>query len=545
MDVKMNKDTTELLSIISGIVEEEPELLSAQENEIYLKLSETGFEDTTPALAERKFSLIGLFCAEAFEKTDGFTLIYVFKQAGKAPVLVLIRETGKEKKISSVAGTFPSASWFEREIRDGFGLDFVGAFDTRRLFLHECYPEGFHPLQKAFKNGPVRPVETPGKEYKFRQVKGEGVFQIPVGPVHAGIIEPGHFRFSVIGEPIFSLEIRLFYKHRGIEKLAEGKSPSECVTLAEAVSGDESMANATGFCMAVEQVCGISVPERAERLRAIMLELERIYSLLGDLAGMAVDVGFALVASPFSILREEVFRQNEKLTGSRFLRGITVPGGLKKDIPDSALKDLPAYLEKFTRAFESAYDRAMSSSSLIDRFATTGVIKKELVSQLNLTGPLARASGCPADTRLDRPYGAYRDFVPEPSVRKRGDVLSRFEVKADEIRASVNLILRLAENIPQGSVFAESREEAGDIGHKPDRAGSPEVTGYSLALVEAARGQNLHWVYLKNGLVDRYKVRTASFCNWQAIEHAVIGNIVPDFPLINKSLNLSYAGTDL
>jgi formate hydrogenlyase subunit 5 len=545
MNIKINKDTTDLLSIVSSITGEEPELLNARENEIYLKVSETGFKDISSSLAERKFSLIGLFCAEAFEKKEGFTLFYAFKQAGRTPVLVLIREAIRGKKVTSVAEVFPSASWFEREIRDGFGLDFAGALDTRKLFLHECYPEGFHPLKKAFKNGPIHPTEASGREYKFRQVKGEGVYQIPVGPVHAGIIEPGHFRFSVIGEPIFSLEIRLFYKHRGIEKLAEGKNPSECVALAEAVSGDESMANATGFCMAVEQVCGINVPERAERLRAIMLELERIYSLLGDLAGMAVDVGFALVASPFFILREGVFRQNEELTGSRFLRGITVPGGLKKDIPCSSLKDLPAFLEKFSRAFESAYERAMSSSSLIDRFATTGIIKKELVSPLNLTGPLARASGCPADTRLDRPYGAYKDFAPEPSVRRRGDVLSRFEVKADEVRASVALILRLAEKLPQGPVFAESTGCAGNAGYNSGKIGSSGATGYSLALIEAPRGQNLHWVYLKNGFVDRYKVRTASFCNWQAIEHAVLGNIVPDFPLINKSLNLSYAGTDL
>jgi Ni,Fe-hydrogenase III large subunit/Ni,Fe-hydrogenase III component G len=551
MDIKINKDTTDLLSMISSIAGEEPELLNARENEIYLKVSETGFKDISSSLAERKFSLIGLFCAEAFEKKEGFTLFYVFKQAGRAPAPVLVREAVRGKKVASVAEIFPSASWFEREVRDGFGLDFAGAFDTRRLFLHECYPECFHPLQKAFKNGPIRPAEASGREYKFRQVKGEGVYQIPVGPVHAGIIEPGHFRFSVIGEPIFGLEIRLFYKHRGIEKLAEGKSPSECVALAEAVSGDESMANATGFCMAVEQVCGINIPERAERLRAIMLEIERIYSLLGDLAGMAVDVGFALVASPFFILREEVFRQNEKLTGSRFLRGITVPGGLKKDIPDLALKDLPAFLEKFSRAFESAYDRAMSSSSLIDRFATTGIIKKELVSPLNLTGPLARASGCPADTRLDRPYGAYKNFAPEPSFRKRGDVLSRFEVKADEIRASADLILRLTENLPQSPVFAESTGYvesmgcAGNAGCNSGRICNSGATGYALALVEAPRGQNLHWIYLKNGIVDRYKVRTASFCNWQAIEHAVLGNIVPDFPLINKSLNLSYAGTDL
>ena len=541
MDIKMNEDITELLSTVSSIAQEKLEILSARENEIYLRISETGFKEVCPALAERKFSLIGLFCAEAFEGKDNFTLFYAFKKGGMSPVLILVRETGNEKRITSIAETFPSASWFEREVRDGFGIEFDGAFDTRRLFLHECYPEGFHPLLKSFKNGPISPVEAPHKEYKFRQHKGEGVYQIPVGPVHAGIIEPGHFRFSVIGEPIFSLEIRLFYKHRGIEKLAEGKNPSECVALAEAVSGDESMANAAGFCMAVEQVCGIKVPERAERLRAVMLELERIYSLLGDLAGMAVDVGFALVASPFFILREEVFRLNEKLTGSRFLSGITFPGGLKKDIPDPALKEIPEFLGKFSRSFESAYNRATSSSSLIDRFVTTGVIKKELISPLNLTGPIARASGSSSDTRLDRPYGAYRNFTPEHCLRKKGDVFSRFEIKASEIRAAVGLILRLTEKLPQGPVLAEnsgSGESAGEINISG-------TTGYSLSLVEAPRGQNLHWVYLKNGIVDRYKVRTASFCNWQAIEHAVLGNIVPDFPLINKSLNLSYAGTDL
>ena len=577
MDMKKNNDIMDLLSEISEMTGEEPEILNARADEAYVRLSEAGFERAALALAKRQFSLIGLFCAEAFEKEDGFTLFYAFKQAGRAPVLVLVREAGREGKVSSVAESFPSASWFEREVRDGFGLEFTGAFDTRRLFLHECYPEGFHPLKKAFKNGPLplrkteagttkvgsneagtaevgtNEVGKPGEEYRFRQLKGEGVYQVPVGPVHAGIIEPGHFRFSVIGEPIFSLEIRLFYKHRGIEKLAEGKSPSECVALAEAISGDESAANAVGFCTAVERACGIPVPEKAECLRAVMLELERVYSLLGDLAGMAVDVGFSLVASPFLILREEVFRQNEKLTGSRFLRGIMVPGGLKKDIPDSALKDLPPFFAKFSGTFESAFERAMSSSSLIDRFATTGVVKKGLVVPLNLTGPLAKASGYPADTRLNRPYGAYVHFAPGPSVRKRGDVLSRYEVKADEIRESLKLIERLVEEMPEGPVFAgnvpEPGEETGsdsfDRLSTPGRSGKSGSSGYALTLVEAPRGQNLHWVYLKNGLVDRYKVRTASFCNWQAIEHAVLGNIIPDFPVINKSLNMSYAGTDL
>lgn len=527
--VLRTNDTMNLLNDISG---KQSQIIKVNNNEFYIPLGEEDFLKTVPALSRTGFVLIGLFCVEDFEGNPDFTLFYVFRLNGFTDVFTFMRHVMAET--TSIATIFPSACWYEREIRDGFGIEFTDAFDKRRLFLHEAYPENFHPLLKSFKNGKIQAVENPKEAYTFKQVDGEGVYQIPVGPVHAGIIEPGHFRFSVIGEPIFNLEIRLFYKHRGIEKLAEGKSPLECISLAEAVSGDESAANATGFCMAVEQICEIKVPVRAEYSRVVVLELERIYSLLGDLAGMIVDIGFALVASPFFILREEVLRQNEKLTGSRFLREIMVPGGLKNDLSDKPLNVLPVFLKKFSNRFEQAFEKAMASSSLIDRFATTGKIKRKLISPLNLTGPLARASGSPADLRLDKPYGAYKYFAPKLSFRKKGDVLSRFEVKADEIRVSMNLILKLLEKMPEGSVCAEY-----------DYDSMAQARGYSFALIEAPRGQNLHWVYLKNGVVDRYKIRTASFCNWQAIEHAVIGNIVPDFPLINKSLNLSYAGTDL
>jgi Ni,Fe-hydrogenase III large subunit/Ni,Fe-hydrogenase III component G len=523
------QDTKNILNNISG---EDSQIIKITNNDFYISLGEYEFLKTVNTLSQKGFVLISLFCVQDFEGNPDFTLFYVFRLKGFTDLFIFMRHVLAET--TSIAAIFPSACWYEREIRDGFGVEFTDAFDKRKLLLHETYPENLHPLLKSFKNGKIQAIENPKEAYLFKQVEGEGVYQVPVGPVHAGIIEPGHFRFSVIGEPIFNLEIRLFYKHRGIEKLAEGKTPLECVSLAEAVSGDESAANATGFCMAVEQICEIKVPERAEYLRAIVLELERIYSLLGDLAGMAVDIGFALVASPFFIMREEVLRQNEKLTGSRFLRGIIVPGGLKKDLSDKSLEGLPVFLKKFSHMFEQAFERAMASSSLIDRFAMTGEIKRELISPLNLTGPLAKASGSPEDIRLDKPYGAYKIFAPKSSVRNKGDVLSRFEVKADEIGASVDLILKFLEKMPDGPICAKFDYDSGT-----------QTRGYSLALVEAPRGQNLHWVYLKDGVIDRYKVRTASFCNWQAIEHAVIGNIVPDFPLINKSLNLSYAGTDL
>ncbi len=521
---------TDLIIDVSG---KEPQIRRGKNNEFYIPLGEKEFLKTVPVLSEKGFVLISLFCVQNFEDSPGFTLFYVFRLNGFSGIFAFMRNARKET--TSIATVFPSACWYEREIRDGFGIEFTDAFDKRRLFLHEAYPEGFHPLLKSFKNWKIQAVQNPKETYHFKQMEGEGVYQIPVGPVHAGIIEPGHFRFSVIGEPILNLEIRLFYKHRGIEKLAEGKKPSACVPIAEAISGDETVANAVAFCTAVEKIAGIEVPPRASYLRAILLELERIYSHMGDLSGMITDIGFPRMTTPFIILRENLFRQNELLTGSRFMRGAIDLGGVKKEISGEALSKLAFYLKTFVSQFESAITAVHASSSLIDRFSTTGVLKKKLITPLNLTGPIARAAGASYDVRLDHPYGIYKDEPPKRMTKTAGDVLSRFEVKAAEVLNSASLIQKLIISVPDGPTVAEVTGFA--ISNIPD--------GYALSMVEAARGQNLHWVYVRGGVIDRYKVRTASFCNWQAIEHAVLGNIVPDFPLINKSLNLSYAGTDL
>jgi Ni,Fe-hydrogenase III large subunit len=360
-------------------------------------------------------------------------------------------------------------------------------------------------------------------------VSGEGVYQVPVGPVHAGIIEPGHFRFSVIGETVFNLEIRMFYTHRGIEKLAEGKNPRDCTKIAEAVSGDESVANATGFCMAVERLSGITVPDRAWYLRTILCESERICSHLGDLAGMLTDVAFALGASQFAVLREEMARENEKLTGSRFLRGMLCVGGVNRDIPADSLAAFRDFLVQFRKQYKVGLSIVLSTPSVIDRFSQTGVIKKQVLRPLNITGPVARASGGDVDIRVNHPYGIYDHFVPALQPLRDGDVLARFTVKAAEIMNSLDLILQVIDAIPNGAIHSDE----------------PIRDGYALALVESARGQTLCWVWVKDGKINRYKVRTASYCNWLAIEHAVPGNIIADFPVINKSLNLSYAGTDL
>jgi len=500
-------------------------------NEVYVPVSEELFAKKISSLHENGFGLVSLFSAEAFGKNRGFTLFYAFEKPGIEEVVILLRAL-KSARATSIAEQFLSAYQYEREITDGFGVEFDNAFDKRRLFLHERYPDDFHPLLKSFKNGKIKMKATvkPEDEYKFREVHGEGVYQIPVGPVHAGIIEPGHFRFSVIGETIFNLETRMFWKHRGIEKLAEGKTPQDCVKIAEAISGDESVANSFAFCNAVEKISSIDVPNRAQYIRTILLEMERVYSHLGDMAGMIIDIAYPVGASPFFILREEIFRQNGLLTGSRFMKGMMAVGGLNKDIENGALDNLSTYLEEFAARFEEAAKVAHSSSfSVIDRLETTGKVRKELIRPLHITGPVARASGEAIDTRLDHPYGIYSKLKMQKRILEKSDVMSRFDVKALEALDSVGIIRKLIAEMPEGDVL-----KAGKI-----------KDGFAASLVEAARGQNFHWVYIRNGVVDRYKVRTASFCNWQAIQHAVIGNIVPDFPLINKSMNLSYAGTDL
>ena len=503
-------------------------LVEGLNNELYLPVNESDLQKALNVMNENSFELISLFCVQDFTE-KGFTLFYAFEITGFEQTLILQYALNGSQAVS-IAKTFPSACWYEREIIDGFGIEFQGAFDIRRLFLHETYPSGFHPLLKSFKNGKIETASpSEQNDYVFKQVEGEGVYQIPVGPVHAGIIEPGHFRFSVIGETIFNLEVRLFYTHRGLEKLAEGTAPQDCVRIAESISGDETAANSVAFCNAVEKICGLSIPKRALQLRTIMLELERVYSHLGDLAGMCVDVAYPVGASPFFILREKVFRQNEALTGSRFLKGAVAVGGLSKDVPEGALKNLSSYLKGFPERFGAATAIDNSYFSVIDRFETTGRVKPEILAPLHITGPVARASGKICDVRLNHPYGIYKELKLKEKTQTNGDVLARFNLKVAEVLDSVKIIQCLISELEGGEVSAPCQIR----------------DGYALSMVEAPRGQNVHWVNIKNGLVDRYKVRTASFCNWQAMEHAVLGNIVPDFPLINKSMNLSYAGTDM
>jgi Ni,Fe-hydrogenase III large subunit/Ni,Fe-hydrogenase III component G len=434
-----------------------------------------------------------------------------------------------EWRYESLTPSINDADWYEREIQDMFGLVAIGHPDPRPLVLHEDWPDGKYPLRKDFPAG-ERPPRVNG-EFHFTKVEGEGVYEIPVGPVHAGVIEPGHFRFSVAGEPIINLEVRLGYVHRGVEKLSESTPYRKGVYLAERISGDNSVAHSTAYCQVIESLASCEVPERAEYIRTLMLELERLYNLFGDIAGIALDTALSVPAANGYLLREKAMNLNECLTGSRLLRSVNVLGGVRHDLTPNDREKVLATVVKLKLEFDDLVTLMLTSPSMMDRVETTGKLSREMAVDLNVVGPPARASGVDRDVRRDHPYAAYGRLNFLVPKQTSGDVNARMRVKMDEVRESFSLIEQALDSMPAGLV----RSKLGNVpqGH------------IAYSLVESPRGEIVHWIMAGRGAPARHKVRDASFCNWLAMEQAVLGNIVPDFPLINKSFNLSYAGNDL
>jgi Ni,Fe-hydrogenase III large subunit/Ni,Fe-hydrogenase III component G len=472
--------------------------------------------------------LVCIFATDERKKDGSFKIHYVFSQ-DKNDAFIILRLNVDEKnlKYPSITNKIGAANWYEREIQDMFGLIPLGHPDPRRLMNFEDWPAGVHPLRKDF-DIKTKPSRVEG-EYIYRRVEGEGVYEIPVGPIHAGVIEPGHFRFSVAGEPIINLEIRHFYTHKGVEKLFENISIEKGVFLAERISGDNSVAHAVAFCQAMEKIAGINIPPRAKNTRIILLELERIYNHIGDIAGIATDVAFSFGAAHANKLKEDILQLNERITGSRLLRGMNTIGGVRRDIGDKK-DEILLCLSIIQRDFRKLMEHLFSTPSLMDRIETTGRIYNDIAKGLHVVGPVGRASGIDRDTRRDHPYAAYNEFNFKVPVSKAGDVHARTIVRADEVCESVGLIEQALWSLPQG-----------DINVKVDKIPDGHALGYS----EAPRGETIYWIRTSGNKIERCKVRDPSFCNWLSIEYAVLDNIVPDFPIINKSLSLSYSGNDM
>ncbi|MGE5767657.1 MAG: nickel-dependent hydrogenase large subunit [Bacteroidota bacterium] len=465
------------------------------------------------ALAEQRLTLLGLW-----GEADAVHMAVL--EDGAVAVLSLACPTGR---FPSVAARHAPALRFERALRDLFGLVPEGLDEDRPWLDHGRWGVTA-PL------GAATSAPADGLPYRFLPAEGEALHQIPVGPVHAGIIEPGHFRFTASGETVVRVEQRLGYLHRGVENLLAGADLARAATIAGRVCGDSTVAYALAFARAAEAALGLEAPPRAHWLRALLAELERLANHLGDIGAICNDAAFALMLAHCSALRERVLRASEAAFGHRLLRDLVVPGGVARDLDDlgqAAIVELLANIRERFPALVELYD---NTASLADRTVATGILKPELARRFGAGGFVGRASGRDFDTRRALPYAPYDDLGVEVPVLQEGDVNARVWIRIREVRESLSLVERILARLPAGETVAAL----------------PQRGGEGMALVEGFRGDVLVWLRLgDDGRVARCHLRDPSGFQWPLLEAAIEGNIVADFPLCNKSFNCAYAGVDL
>jgi Ni,Fe-hydrogenase III large subunit/Ni,Fe-hydrogenase III component G len=463
---------------------------------------------------------------------------YVFEPtAPHAPdrfVTLLVSVDAARPEVPSLTTAVPAANWHEREMRDLFGIVPVGHPDPRPLVVHDGWPQGVFPLRKAF-DGSRRVAVVPAAEFPHVVAEGEGVFEIPVGPIHAGIIEPGHFRFTSVGETVLHLDARLFYTHRGLEKRMEGLSPLDAFYVAERICGVCSVAHGLGYCEALEQIAGVHAPPRARLIRSIALELERLYNHVGDIGNVCAGAAFHYGTATGMRLKERLQQMNERLAGNRFLRGLVIPGGVRLDFSNELLGVLAAALQDTLAGLDLLMRSIEANPTVVDRLDDTGVLERQAALDLAVAGVAARASGVDRDARRDHPHGAFAGSEP-PQLRvvtaPGGDAMARVMVRALEARESIRLIDEFVRRLEPGPLQVALAEPlpGGRIG---------------ISAIESARGEAVHWLRTDSGgRVERYHLRSPSYHNWPAVALAAETAIVPDFPLVNKSFELCYSCTD-
>ncbi len=425
---------------------------------------------------------------------------------------------------------FPAALRLQRALYELLGIASTEDKDQRPWLNHGTWPRDYFPLRYQENERELSPP-TPVEHYEFVQVEGDGVHEIGVGPIHAGIIEPGHFRFSVVGEKVLRLEEHLGYLHKGIDQRFIGLSLQTGCTLAGRISGDSTVAFAIAYCMAVEAASACVIPERGAALRALMLERERIANHLGDLGALGNDAGMAFGMAQFSRLKEDCLRLNHRLWQHRMMMDEVIPGGVATHLNDEQLQSLLeqcAELENQLKQLRDIYDE---HAGLQDRFMGTGTVRPDLAAELGLSGLAGRASGQAWDARIDHPWGPYTQLKLKIATNDHGDVAARIAVRFDEIFEAINFIRDLIVQLPAGTVHAETTT-------RNNSCGAGWVESWRGPVFVALETDGL-------GLIARCHCSEISWQNWPALQHAILGNIVPDFPLINKSFNLSYAGVDL
>lgn len=503
------------------------------QNELYFEIDPKNLVEIAYYIYETlNFPLVTIAATDNRKINNNYNIQYFFSDDKNNQYIALQIKIGENNpSFPSITPHIHEASWYEREIKDMFGLIPLGHPNPKRIVMHENWPVNVYPLSKDFLWN--KRIPTANEKYEFYKMEGEGVFEIPVGPVHAGIIEPGHFRFSVAGEKVLYLEPRLYYKHKGIEKLFEAKDAFSAIKLAERISGDTSFTHSLCYAEAIEKACGLSVPDNAKYIRMALSELERIYNHFSDCGFIALDTGYSFGGAQGARLKEKVMQLNDRLTGSRFLRSANAIGGVNINIDKETRKTVIAEIKNLISDFKEIVTIEKCSDTLMDRLETAGILDQKIACDHGALGVAARAAGINRDNRSIHSYEKYGEIKFNVPVLAASDVFSRFMVRVEEIYSSGAIIEQALDKIVDGGKLKT------DIKILP--AGKSAIN-----TVESWRGEIAYYIETgANNMLNRCKVRDASFHNWAALPHAVKGNIVPDFPLVNKSFNLSYSGNDL
>ncbi|WP_145101916.1 NADH-quinone oxidoreductase subunit C [Sporomusa sp. KB1] len=496
----------------------------------YVTIPASKLQEAAEAIYEEgKNRLIAMFANDECGLHGNYAIYCVFAVGKDFRVIKALLAATGALEFSSITPHISAAAWYEREIYDLFGLKPIGHPDLRALVLHENWPDTIYPLRKDF--DVTAPVPTANRPWHMNSVEGEGVFEVPVGPIHAGIIEPGHFRFSQAGESILRLDAKMFFVHRGIEKAIEGLPLEKAFYQVERISGVCGVAHSLSYCHAIEALAGVEVPKRAQYMRALVAELERLYNHVGDIGNLCAGMGFAVAVMAGARMKEAIMRVNEAVTGNRFLRGMVVPGGVRQDITTNLADEIINLLDVLEPDFTEMIGLFRTNDAFLNRVNTTGVVSRQAALDLSVVGVGARASGVDIDSRRDYPYDCYSKLKFEVPVYTTGDVAARLWVRVDEVYQTMQLIRQIIAKMPDGALIIAI----------------PEIKPYSCGFgwSESSQGHCIHWLMVgENNTIYRLFVRAAAYCNWPALTVAAPGNIIPDFPLVNKSYELSYACLD-
>lgn len=473
--------------------------------------------------------LIAIWGCDERKQSCGFVLHLAL--AGKKELMCLSAALPADHPVyPDISSIFPAASRMQRALHDMSGICAGEGADHRKWLRHGSWGAEDFPLRKDFADAGSSSCDP--DKYQFVRVEGQGVHEIPVGPVHAGIIEPGHFRFSVVGEKVLRLEERLGYTHKGIEKLFEGMGLQQGARLAARVCGDSTVAYSWAYAMAAESIASITPPDRAMWLRALLLERERVANHLGDLGYLGNDVALSFGFAQFWILKEQVLRNNAAMFGHRYLMDSIIPGGTAVNLKPEAWQMIEQeciMLEQQVRILRHIYE---DHAGVQDRFIGTGCVEPALASRLGLCGLAGRASSQACDARVQFPCSPYDRLDVRIATSGNGDVEARVSVRFDELLESLRLQRQILPNLSGAGVETP-------LTILP-------ANGFGIGVVEGWRGEILVAMHTDaESRLSRVHPHDPSWQNWPVLEHAIIGNIVPDFPLINKSFNLSYSGHDL